>query len=195
LRKVLGANRFLASLGMTMEEDEPCYNPRGERRCHMPRRLSKAERERFLDGRHVAVLVTLGPDGEPVPTPIWFLYRDGRFYFRTEVNAIKAKNIQRDPRVSICVQEERPPYKAVIVHGKAQLEKSPEWLAASIPRHYLGFVGAMGYERAARTAIESGPEIAIIVQPERYVTFDFAPETPLVGRLWLQAKRVLPPWV
>jgi PPOX class probable F420-dependent enzyme len=161
----------------------------------MPRRFSKAERERFLAGRHVAVLVTLGPDGEPVPTPIWFLYRDGRFYFRTEVNAIKTKNIQRDPRVSICVQEERAPYKAVIAHGKAQLEESREWLAAALPRHYLGLVGALGYERAARTAIETGPEIAIVVQPERYVTFDFAPETPLVGRLWLQAKRVLPRWL
>jgi PPOX class probable F420-dependent enzyme len=161
----------------------------------MPKRFSKAERERFLRGRHVAVLVTLGPDGEPVPTPIWFLYRDGRFYFRTEVNAIKVKNIQRDARVSVCVQEERAPYKAVIAHGKAQLEKSPEWLAGALPRHYLGLVGALGYERAAREAIEGGPEIAIVVEPERYVSFDFAPETPLVGRLWLQAKRVLPPWV
>ncbi len=161
----------------------------------MPRRFSKDERDRFLGGRHVAVLVTLGPDGGPVPTPIWYLFRDGAFYFRTEVNAIKTKNIQRDPRVSICIQKERPPYKAVIAHGRAQLEKSPDWLAKAIPRHYLGLVGAMGYEQAARSAIESGPEIAIVVLPERFVTFDFTPETPVYGRLWLQLKRILPPWL
>ena len=161
----------------------------------MPKRLSRRQRERFLRGRHVAVLVTIGPDGEPVPTPIWYLYRDGRFYFRTETNAIKAKNIQRDPRVSICIQEERAPYKAVIAHGKAELGGHLEWLGEAIPRHYLGFVGAIGYRQAAQGQIERGGEVTLIVQPERYVSFDFTPETPLVGRVWLFAKRVLPPWL
>jgi PPOX class probable F420-dependent enzyme len=161
----------------------------------VPKRLSPRQRERFLRGRHVAVLVTIGPDGEPVPTPIWYLYRDGRFYFRTETNAIKAKNIQRDPRVSICIQEERAPYKAVIAHGKAELGGQLEWLGEAIPRHYLGFVGAIGYRQAAQGQIERGGEVTLIVQPERYVSFDFTPETPLVGRVWLFAKRVLPPWL
>jgi len=161
----------------------------------MPKRLSRSERERFLAGRHVAVLVTLGPDGEPVPTPIWYLYRDGRFYFRTELNAIKTKNVQRDPRVSICIQEERAPYKAVVAHGKAELGGELDWLVAAIPRHYLGFIGAIGYRQAAQSQIEVGAEVTLIVQPERYVSFDFSPETPLAGRVWLQLKRVLPPWL
>ena len=161
----------------------------------MPKRLSRSERERFLAGRHVAVLVTLGPDGAPVPTPIWYLYRDGRFYFRTELNAIKTKNIQRDPRVSICIQEERAPYKAVVAHGRAELGGELDWLGDAIPRRYLGFVGAIGYRQAARSQIELGPEVTLIVQPERYVSFDFSAETPLAGRVWLQLKRVLPPWL
>lgn len=162
----------------------------------MPARLSRAQRERFLNGRHVAVLVTIGADGRPIPTPIWYRYRDGLLYFRTASDAVKAENVRRDPRVSVCIQDEQPPYKALIVHGTAELRPGDERLAAEIPRHYLGLVGAMGYEQAARSAIEgAAEEILIAVRPERYASFDFAPDTPLVGRLWLLVKRALPPWL
>lgn len=160
----------------------------------MPARMSSQEREKFLTGRHVAVLVTNGPDGHPVPTPIWYLYRDGAFHFRTEEGAIKTKNIRRDPRVSVCMQEERAPYKAVIAYGNAEVRDKLDWLAA-IPRHYLGFIGAIGYNRTTQHVIEQGPEVALVLRPERYVTFDFGAETPLIGRLWLFAKRILPPWL
>jgi PPOX class probable F420-dependent enzyme len=162
----------------------------------MPARLSRAERERFLSGRHVAVLVTLAADGTPVPTPIWYRFRDGLLYFRTASDAVKAENVRRDPRVSVCVQEEQPPYKAVIVYGKAELRDDEPWLGKEIPGHYLGFVGAIGYRQTARSAIEgSAGEVALVVRPERYASFDFAAETPLVGRLWLYLKRFLPPWL
>ena len=161
----------------------------------MPARLSSAQRERFLAGRHVAVLVTIAPDGRPVPTPIWYLYRDGLFYFRTAGNAVKTENIRRDPRVSICIQDERPPYKAVIVQGTAEVREGLDWLDQEIPQHYLGAVGAFGYRQTARQQVEHGPEVALVVRPERITSFDFSADTPLFGRLWLLLRRVLPPWI
>jgi PPOX class probable F420-dependent enzyme len=162
----------------------------------MPARMSRARRERFLAGRHVAVLVTADGDGRPVPTPIWYLYRDGLFYFRTASDAMKTENVRRDARVSVCVQDERPPYRAVIAHGTAELRSGEAWLESAVPRHYLGFIGAIGYRQTARAAIEAGAgEVALVVRPERWASFDFSPETPWYGKLWLLAKRVLPPWV
>jgi PPOX class probable F420-dependent enzyme len=161
----------------------------------MPARLSKSQREKFLSRRHVAVLVTLGADGSPLTTPIWYLYRDGVFYFRTASNAIKTENIRRDPRVSICVQDERAPYKSIIVRGTAEISDSLDWLGREMPRHYLGLVGAIGYRAAARGQVEQGPEVTLVVRPERMTSSDFAAETPTVGRLWLLLKRVLPPWL
>lgn len=161
-------------------------------------RMSHSDRERFLAGRHVAVLVTIGADGRPVPTPIWYRYRDGLLYFRTETAAVKAENIRGDPRVSVCVQEERPPYKAVVVYGTAEVREELDWLGRELPRHYLGFIGGIGYQRTQRTAqqqIERGPEVTLVVRPERFVTLDYTSETPLVGRLWLSLRRVLPPWL
>ena len=116
----------------------------------MPSRMNPEERDRFLQGRHIAVLITTNSEGRPVPTPIWYLYRDGLLYFRTDEASAKVANVRRDPRVSVCVQEERAPYKAVIVHGTASVQNDPKWLAE---------------------------------------------ETPWYGRLWLFAKRLLPPWL
>jgi PPOX class probable F420-dependent enzyme len=162
----------------------------------MPARLTKQQRDRFLRGRHIAVLVTIGEDGTPVPGPIWYLYRNGVFLFRTSDHAVRTQNVRRDPRVSVCVQDERPPYKAVIAYGRADILPGDERLARDIPRHYLGIVGAMGYQQAARAQIEAGEtEITLRVTPERYATFDFTPETPSYGRAWLQLKRILPPWL
>ncbi len=161
----------------------------------MPSRMSPAQRDRFLRGRHVAVLVTTDDAGRPVPTPIWYMYREGLLYFRTEEASAKVANVRRDPRVSVCVQEERPPYKAVIVHGTAEVQDDPGWLADEMPAHYLGFIGGIGYKQAAQGAIEGGPPVAIVVTPERYATWDYTEETPWFGHLWLLAKRLLPPWL
>jgi PPOX class probable F420-dependent enzyme len=163
----------------------------------MPARMTRAQRERFLRGRHVAVLVTNGPDGAAVPAPIWYLYRDGVLYFRTAANAVKTYNIQRDPRVAVLVQEERAPYKSVTVYGTAEVrEEIAEGIQSDIPRHYLGFIGAIGYRATARSQIEAGvTEVTLVVRPERYVTQDFAPDTPAIGRAWLLLRRILPPWL
>ena len=107
----------------------------------MPKRMSRAEWERFLAGRHVAVLATLGPEGRPVLTPIWYLYRDGLLHMRTGMESIKARNVRRDQRVTVCVQDERPPYKSVTIHGLASIEPEKEGLDAAIARRYLGAVG------------------------------------------------------
>ncbi len=159
----------------------------------MPKRLNRSEWERFLQGRHVCVLGTIGPDGAPVLTPIWYLYRDGRILMRTGVQSIKALNAARDPRVTVCVQDERPPYASVTVYGRAAIEPEVPGLAKDIARHYLGAVAGAAYLRTSREAIEQSEEITLAVTPERALTQDFSSETPWFGKLWLALKRVLPP--
>lgn len=161
----------------------------------MPERMSRTEWERFLAGRRVAVLATLGLDGGPVLTPIWYLYRDGLLYMRTGTESVKARNVRHDSRVAVCVQDERAPYRSVTVYGRASTEAAEEGLDAAIARRYLGGVGGAFYLRTAREAVEQSTEVTLVVRPERVVTQDFSAETPLLGRLWLWAKRLLPPWL
>jgi len=161
----------------------------------MPGRWKRDKWERFLRGRHVAVLGTIGGDGAPVLTPIWYLYRDGRILMRTGRASVKARNIQRDARVTVCVQDERPPYASITVHGRAVIEPEREGLAAEIARRYLGRIAGAAYLRVAVENVQQSEEVTLAVTPERVLTQDFSAETPAYGRAWLVLKRVLPPWL
>src|SRR5947199_296158 len=151
----------------------------------MPRRFSKAEVDRFLGGRRVAVLGTNGADGSPVLTPIWYLYTDGHLLMRTDKQSVKAKNIARDPRVTVCVQDERPPYASVTVYGKAAIELAQEKVGVQMAKHYLGAIGAAGYQRAAREAIETGKAAQLLPPEGRLVN---APPPRLGAIAWRRSQ-------
>ncbi len=161
----------------------------------MPKRLGRGEWERFLRGRRVAVLGTIGKDGAPVLTPIWYVYRDGFLLMRTGKDSVKARNIQRDSRVTVCVQDERPPYASITAYGHATIEPEREGLASDIARRYLGGIAGAAYLRVAAENLQQSEEVTIVVTPERVLTQDFSADTPAYGRAWLALKRVLPPWL
>ena len=158
----------------------------------MPKRLNGEQRKRFLEGRHVAVLATIGSQGEPVLTPIWYVYEGRRILMRTSKDSVKARNIERDPRVTVCVQDEAAPYRSVTIHGQAVLEGEHQELGARIARRYLGRVGGMAYQRVAADQVQQAEEVTIAVTPDKVLTQDFSAETPLVGKVWLRLKKVLP---
>jgi PPOX class probable F420-dependent enzyme len=160
----------------------------------MPKRLSKSEVRRFLRGRRVGVLGTVGADGQPVLTPIWYLYKKGNLLMRTSRESVKAQNILRDPRASLCVQDEHPPYASVTVYGTATVEDERPGLAEEMSKRYLGGIAGRAYLQIAANEIEQpGGEVTIVLTPQRTLTQDFSAETPAYAQLWLKAKRFLPP--
>jgi len=57
----------------------------------------------FLNEQHYGVLSTLLPDGRSHPTPIVFDYKDGVAEISMTWNRVKARNLERDPRATLCV--------------------------------------------------------------------------------------------
>jgi len=159
----------------------------------MPNRFTKKERVRFIKQRRVGVLGTIGKDGQPVLTPIWYLYRGGKVLMRTARESVKARNIERDSRVSLCVQEERPPYASVTLYGTATIEGETAGLAYDTAKRYLGAVAGRAYLQVAAESIQQGEEVTLVLTPERALTQDFSKETPAYAQLWLKMKRFLPP--
>jgi len=84
--------------------------------------MSKDELVSFLSqGTRTAKLATVKENGSPHVVPLWFVLDDeGNIIFGTETNSVKGKNIQRDPRVSICVDYQEFPYSFVTIFGKAE---------------------------------------------------------------------------
>jgi PPOX class probable F420-dependent enzyme len=162
----------------------------------VPEPLSESQVERFLQGRHIAVVTTIGASGMSLQTPVWYLFEDGVIYVRTNSLSAKVRNLRRDPRVSVCVQDEYPPYRGVTVTGTAVVQADQPELSSAMSRNYLGAIAGFFYMRLrTRWQIEEDPDTILVITPDRKRGWDYRPQTPLVGRVWLGLKRVLPPWL
>ncbi len=82
--------------------------------------MSEAELLDFLqsDPPRTAVVSTVRADGRPHVAPVWFALDTskadadnplGEIVFNTGEDTIKGKTLRRDPRVAICIQDDRPP--------------------------------------------------------------------------------------
>jgi PPOX class probable F420-dependent enzyme len=77
---------------------------------------------KLINGLHFATVATVMPDGSPEATVVW-IETDGTYvYFNTAMHRLKARNLQRHPRVAITVFDPAHPYKdAIAIRGRAEL--------------------------------------------------------------------------
>ena len=134
------------------------------------RRMNEAEIRAFLTfGTRTGKLGVTRLDGSPMVVPIWFdLDDDGTLLFTTWGESIKGKSLRRDGRVSLCVDEDSPPYAYVRVDGTTALLDDPELLrtwAARIGGRYMGAERATEY--GARNGVEG--ELLVRITPTRIV--------------------------
>jgi len=119
--------------------------------------MSKAEIGRFLmQGTFTGKLGTIKKDGSSHVVPFWFVLDNrnsrgqiGDIILTTGDTSVKAQNIQRDNRVSICVDDQIPPFSFVIIFGSAKIQpyKQKEVLkwATKIAERYMGKDNAEAY--------------------------------------------------
>ncbi len=107
-------------------------------------------------------------DGAPHVAPVWVDLDGDDIIFMTSADTIKGKAILRDPRVSLCFDDERPPFSFLTVAGAATTSTDPDELmtwAVRIAARYMGADLAEAYGR--RNAVP--PEMVVRVRPTRIV--------------------------
>jgi PPOX class probable F420-dependent enzyme len=93
----------------------------------------------LLDGRNFAVVATLNRDGSPHTTTVWYVRDGDTVLFSTAGHRAKARNLTRDPRVSLTVYDLANPYTAVDIRGTAELEVDEQRaLPVRVSQRYLG---------------------------------------------------------
>jgi PPOX class probable F420-dependent enzyme len=98
-------------------------------------------REFLTAGTRTGKLAYAGGDGRPLVVPVWFIVEDGVLVFNTGKATAKGKALARDPRTTLCVDLEEPPYGFVQVQGDAELSEDPGELvrtATAIAARYMG---------------------------------------------------------
>jgi PPOX class probable F420-dependent enzyme len=134
------------------------------------REMSRDEIRRFLTtGTRTGKIAVVRSDGSPMVVPVWFAVDDdGSLVFTTWHTTIKARAMRRRPQVSICVDEEVPPYAYVRVDGTAELVEDAELLRAWAVRLGGRYMGAERAEEfGAKNAVPG--ELVVRVTPTRVV--------------------------
>jgi PPOX class probable F420-dependent enzyme len=143
--------------------------------------MSEKEIRRFLmQGTYTGKLATIKKDGSSHIVPIWFVLEssdkngsddreDDDIIFTTSGSSVKAKNIERDNRVSICVDNQTPPFSFVIVYGTAKIydlgQNELFRFATKIARRYMGKDDAENYGR--RNSTEG--EVLVRIKAKRII--------------------------
>ena len=89
--------------------------------------MTPAEAQDFLRDHHRAVLATFRADGRPQLSPVLATVDDeGRVLISTRETAMKTKNLRRDPRISLCVFDNKFFGGWAQVEGQAEIVALPE---------------------------------------------------------------------
>ncbi len=113
--------------------------------------MSDEQVRAFLDSTppHTGKLATVRTDGRPHVAPVWYAVDDdATLVFTTGAETVKGRNLRRDPRASLCIDDERPPFNFVVVEGEVELEDDLDQVrrwAARIGGRYMGMDRADEY--------------------------------------------------
>ena len=106
-------------------------------------------------------------DGRPHVAPVWYVVDDdGSLVFTTGESTVKGRNLRQDPRVALCVDDDRPPFSFVVVEGVAEIGEDQNEL-----RSWATRIGGryMGAERAEEYGARNGVpgELVVRLRPGR----------------------------
>jgi len=94
----------------------------------------------LLKKKAFASLGTIMRDGSPQVTPVWVDY-DGKFVrVNSALGRVKDKNMRRDPRVSLSIQDPENPYRHLEIRGKVAeiTQNGADDHINSLSQKYLG---------------------------------------------------------
>jgi PPOX class probable F420-dependent enzyme len=135
----------------------------------MARELTDDERRAFLsEGTRTAKLATAMADGSPHVMPVWFVLDGDDLVFNTGAGTVKGRNLRRDDRASLLVDDEHPPFGFVHMRGRVALSEDPDELlrtATEIGGRYMGAERAEEFGR--RNAVPG--ELVCRFTPERVI--------------------------
>ena len=134
-------------------------------------KMVEEEWRRFAaDGPKTGKLSTIGFEGKPHCVPVWWIFEGDNLVFMTMEASQKARNIERDARVSLTVDSEEFPYDFVTIEGTAQIKHVPLddlfEISQAIAFRYVP-AGRVD-EFAARNAVEG--EVVVIITPQKVIS-------------------------
>jgi PPOX class probable F420-dependent enzyme len=120
----------------------------------------------YLQEKRFAVLGTINPDGTPQLSTMWYELDGDEILMNTKVGRVKERNLRRDPRISICVEDG---YNYLTLAGTAQLIDDQETAQADIKRLATRYHNPAKAEQMMRDQFSKQRRVTIRMTIERVI--------------------------
>ena len=116
----------------------------------------------------LATLATVGPDGRPQVTSVWFLAEGGQVRFSLNTMRQKTKNLQANPVISVHIQDAANPGRYLEVRGDARIEPDDDYAFADRVGAKYGGVDLRAMDAG------NGRRVVVTVEPVRVNAIDLS---------------------
>jgi PPOX class probable F420-dependent enzyme len=139
-------------------------------------KMTDEELDEFLAANLKVQVATVGPDGQPHLTTLFYVMVDGQMFFWTYGRSQKIQNLRRDPRIT-CLVEDGEDYfelRGATIFGKARLLEDYDQLldlGGRVARRMAGVedLGDVGNQIVAKQATK---RVGVVVEPDKIATWD-----------------------
>jgi PPOX class probable F420-dependent enzyme len=120
----------------------------------------------FLQEKRFAVLGTINLDSTPQLSAMWYELDGDEILMNTKVGRVKERNLRRDPRISICIEDG---YNYLTLSGTAQLIDDQATAQADIKRLATRYHNPTKAEQMMRATFSKQQRVTIRMTIERVV--------------------------
>ena len=101
----------------------------------------------------VAMLATIGNDGYPQVTALWFLWDDGKIKMSLNTARQKVKNLQAHPECTFFILDTANPYRTLEIRARAEITPDVEYAFAKRVSAKYGGVDFAAMDRPGETRV------------------------------------------
>lgn len=117
----------------------------------------------LLDAPGIAHMATIGPDGTPHTSPVWYEWTGDDLLISHTKDRQKYRNLQRDPRFSVSILDPNNAYRFLEIRGTAEITDDPDAeLIHRLAKKYMG---------KDRYPDEVGERVVIKMNPTKVVAY------------------------
>lgn len=123
----------------------------------------------YLQELRFAVLATINQDGTPQLTTMWYILEDdGTITMNTKVGRAKERNMRRDPRISICIEDG---YDFLTINGTVEMIDDQEIAQHDIYRLSARYHGEAKARRQMEEQFSKETRVSLRLKPEHVIEY------------------------
>ena len=133
-------------------------------------RLNTEQNWELIGQPIISFVTTVREDGTPHVTPVWHLVDGDEVVIAVARETVKARNVQANPQVALCIAADERPQPWLLINGTARLsEERVEETVRTVSFHYLGDEEGGPYVEDILQKIDF---VLMRITPDRIIGFD-----------------------